>query len=86
MKTLYTEIRAPGVAKTCLKTCATFLGNVIKDQSNEKFRRINLDNNAVKERVVRVNGGLAILKGVGFTQATDGTNYLELKDVDLAVL
>ena len=86
VKTLYTEIRAPGVAKTCLKTCNTFIGNVLKDQNNEKFRRINLDNNAVKERVVKVNGGLAILKGVGFAPASDGTNFLQLENVDVAVL
>ena len=64
------------MAKTCLKTCNTFISNVIKDQNNEKFRRINLDNNAVKERVVKVNGGLAILKAVGFGPASDGTNFL----------
>ena len=86
VKTLYTEIRAPGVAKTCLKTCNTFISNVIKDQNNEKFRRINLDNNAVKERVVKVNGGLAILKAVGFSPASDGTNFLQLETVDMAVL
>ena len=31
VKTLYTEIRAPGVAKTCLKTCCTFMRNILKD-------------------------------------------------------
>lgn len=47
VKTLYTEMRAPGVAKTCLKTCCTFIRNLIKDPENDKFRRINLDNEAV---------------------------------------
>ena len=47
VKTLYTEIRSPGVAKLCLKTCCTFMRNVVKDSENEKFRKINLDNNAV---------------------------------------
>ena len=37
VQTLYTEIRAPGVAKTCLKTCYTFIKNVQGDPSNEKF-------------------------------------------------
>ena len=31
VKTLYTEVRAPGVAKLCMKTCCTFLRNVVKD-------------------------------------------------------
>ena len=47
VKTLYTDIRAPGVAKTCLKTVATFMKNVQKDPENEKFRKVNLDNGAV---------------------------------------
>jgi hypothetical protein len=74
VKTLYTEIRSPGVAKTCFKTCCTFVRNVMKDPENEKFRKINLDNEAVQKRVGKINGGLAILRGVGFEQATDGSN------------
>ena len=86
VKTLYTEVRSPGVAKTCLKTCCTFMRNVVKDSENEKFRKINLDNNAVQTRVAKVNGGLAILKAVGFVQATDGTNTLFMQTVDLPVI
>lgn len=84
--TLYTEMRAPGVAKTCLKTCATFIGNVLKDKTNEKFRRVNLDNEAVQKRVAKINGGLMILKAAGFEHATDGTNQLEIQNVDEKVL
>ena len=76
VKTLYTEIRAPGVAKLCLKTVCTFMKNVQKDPANEKFRKVNLENNAVQQRVAKVNGGIAILKAVGFKQAEDGGNYL----------
>ena len=85
VKTLYTELRAPGVAKTCLKTCCTFIRNVLKDPSNEKFRRVNLDNEAVQKRVGKINGGLIILKAVGFSEASDG-NYLIIENVDEAVL
>lgn len=84
--TLYTEIRAPGVAKTCLKTCSVFMGNVLKDTSNEKFRRINLDNEAVQKRIAKINGGLLILKGAGFAQATDGTNSLYMTEIDVELL
>ena len=85
VKTLYTELRAPGVAKTCLKTVATFIRNAKKDPSNEKFRKINLDNENVQKRVGKINGGLAILKAVGFKQADDG-NYMQLAEVNDAVL
>lgn len=37
VKTLYTEDRAPGVAKTCLKTIGIYTGNVMKDPSDPKF-------------------------------------------------
>lgn len=85
--TLYTEFRAPGVGQTCFKTCQTLLGNLLKDPSNEKFRRVNLDNEAIKKRVSTINGGLSILKGAGFFKAEDG-NYLtiEQSQVDSVLL
>ena len=87
VKTLYTEIRAPGVAKLCLKTVCTFIKNVQKDPSNEKFRKVNLENAAVQTRVAKVNGGVAILKAVGFKMAEDGGNYLIMtQEPDLAVI
>ena len=58
---------------------------MIKDPENEKFRRVNLDNDAVQKRVGKVNGGLAILRGVGFENAPDG-NFLVLEKVDMDVL
>ena len=46
MKTIYTEDRQPGIAKTCFKTITVYLGNVLKDPSEEKFKKINLTNEA----------------------------------------
>ena len=86
VKTLYTDMRAPGVAKLCLKTCCTFVRNLIKDPDNDKFRRINMDNEAVQKRVTKINGGLLILKGVGFTEAKDGTNSLVMETVNKELL
>ena len=48
VNSIYTANRSPGVAKTCFKTLSTFGNNVLKDASNEKFRKVNLDNAAVK--------------------------------------
>lgn len=47
VKTLYTEERQPGVAKTCLKTISVLTGNVTKDPSDPKFQSINLGNEAI---------------------------------------
>ena len=44
VRTLYTEDRQPGVAKTCIKTISIYIGNVLKDTKEEKFRKINLSN------------------------------------------
>ena len=46
VRTIYTEDRQPGVAKTCFKTCHVYLGNVLKDREEEKYKRINLGNEA----------------------------------------
>jgi hypothetical protein len=37
VKTLYTEDRQPGVAKTAFKTCAAYTGNVVKDPNDPKY-------------------------------------------------
>ena len=85
VKTLYTDFRAPGVAKTCLKTCCTFISNVLKDPSNEKFRKVNLENEAVQKRVAKINGGLKILRAAGYEDAPDGS-HLFMPNVDEALL
>lgn len=46
VKTLYTEDRQPGVAKTCLKTISVYTGNVLKDPNEPKYQSINLANEA----------------------------------------
>ena len=38
VKTLYTEDRQPGVAKTCFKTISVYTGNVLKDPNDPKFQ------------------------------------------------
>ena len=73
------------MAKTCLKTCFTFIKNVQGDPSNEKFRRVNLENAAVQKRVAKINGGLQILKAVGFVTSDDGSCMM-MSDANDAVL
>ena len=84
--TQFTEVSAPGVAKTCLKTIALLIKNVIDDQENEKHRKVNLNNNAFQMRVVKVNGAVSILHAVGFKPLDDGSNMLKLDNPDQNVL
>lgn len=87
VETLYTEKRKPGVAKTCFKTFNTFLKNVLKDPSNEKFRQLNLMNEKIQERIAKINGGLMMLKGVGFKVTPDGEKMiLDEGDIDLDLI
>ena len=76
VKTLYTEDRQPGVAKTCFKTCQVYLTNVLKDRNEEKFQKINIGNEAFQKRVGKITGGTNILKGAGFVEQADGTLYM----------
>ena len=54
---------------------------MLKDPTNEKFRKVNLDNEAIKKRVSTINGGLSVLKGAGFAKADDG-NYLQVEAIN----
>ena len=47
IKKLYSVVRVPGVANDCLKICHALIKNLISDQSNEKYKKINLDNKAI---------------------------------------
>ena len=83
VKTLYTEDRQPGVAKTCFKTITVYLNNALKDPMDDKFKRINQANEAFQKRVGKINGGVNILKGAGFVEQDDGTLYLDHYDQNL---
>ena len=84
VKTLYTEDRNPGIAKTCFKTINIYVGNVVKDPSEPKFQSINLLNEAFQKRVGKINGGRMILKGFGFEEDADGSKLtLSKYDADL---
>jgi hypothetical protein len=58
IRTLYTEERNPGVAKTCFSTLKAYMSNVLKDVKEEKYRKIKLTNEAFHKRVGKINGGL----------------------------
>jgi hypothetical protein len=83
IRTLYTEERNPGVAKTCLSTLKAYMSNVLKDVKEEKYRKIKLTNEAFHKRVGKINGGLQVLKGIGFADAGE---ELIMTEVDEALI
>ena len=49
---------------------------MLKNPTEEKFRKVNMDNAAVQKRVGDINGNKFILKGMGFVENPDGSNSL----------
>ena len=64
IKKTHKDTNDEGVA-TCFKTLLLYLGNVMKDPEDAKFRTIKLANGAFQKRVQSV-GGDAFLRRVGF--------------------
>ena len=82
IETLYREDRLPGVAKDCFKMIHLICKNIIKDPSEMKFRSINLENEKIRDKIAKINGGLMVLKGLGFTMS-DADTRMVLEDDQL---
>ncbi len=80
---LYPEEIYPDIGPGCKKLLRAYLGNLAKDPENPKFKKINKENKAFKEKVGDVKGGLAFIKAVGFQ---DKGTTLEIEHVDLPAL
>ena len=48
----------PDKAKTFFETCQIYANNIIKNNGEEKFRKINKENKAFQSRIVDVFGGV----------------------------
>lgn len=60
---------------------------MLKDQNEEKFRTLKMDNAKVKERIVDMAGAAMFLKGVGFEILNDkGIMYAKKEDWDVNLI
>ncbi|XP_020584142.1 plant UBX domain-containing protein 2 [Phalaenopsis equestris] len=77
---------AEGSAETAIK----LLGNVFREPSNEKFRKIRMGNPRIKEAIGEVIGGVELLECVGFRiREEDGEKWAtmgELTPESIAVI
>lgn len=72
----------PEGMRVCFKTLLVYMGNIIKNPSEPKFRKINAKNPNFQARVGNILGGLVILKDCGFEEDSEG--FLVLKqDADI---
>ncbi|KRX06977.1 UBA-like protein [Pseudocohnilembus persalinus] len=74
----------PDKAMTTLKTIGLYIGNIIKNPDEEKFRKINTGNNAFQKRVADSFGGQATLENCGFQLNSEG--FLVLQNPDIQFL
>lgn len=56
----------------CCKTLNKLLSNIVANPEEAKYRKINLKNEAIKNRIVSIQGGLAVLKAAGFEEESNG--------------
>ncbi|CAM9954587.1 unnamed protein product, partial [Ectocarpus fasciculatus] len=74
-----------GLGGTAMKTCLAYIKNALTKPEEEKFRSINLDNNAFKNRVATCIGGVALLKAVGFAKE-ESRLFMSMEARDEALL
>lgn len=60
------------MAQTAFKTCHTIITNALANPTEEKFKKINLNNENFQKRVGKITGALSILKGAGFEDNNEG--------------
>ena len=68
-----------GVA-TAVRTMTKMLRNIVANPDAPKFRRVRLSNDAIRQRVVAIDGAVDALLAAGFTrqQEQDGQDVLLL--------
>ena len=73
------QYKAGGDGGNCLKILVAYVGNVYEKGTEEKFRTINMDNNAYKGKVKPFIGAKKLLQQIGFEE-TDDLNLVMVED------
>lgn len=68
IKTLYPSFRAGDTTKNCFNTIRLVLSNIIKNSSEEKYRKVKTTNPNFQERVGKIELALKVLAALGFVQ------------------
>jgi hypothetical protein len=68
IKTLYPPFREGDKTKTCLNTIKVILSNIVKNESEEKFRKVKITNPNFHERVGQITLAMKILSTLGFEE------------------
>ena len=80
------QYRAGGDGGKCLKVLHTYVGNVVDNPNEEKFKTINMENKVFKNKVKPFIGGKHLLVAVGFKENEGGTALILKEDADPKLL
>jgi thiol-disulfide isomerase/thioredoxin len=78
--------RAAGDGGNCLKVLIAYVGNVVKNPDEQKFKSINMENKAFKFKVKPLKGAKALLEAVGFEPNESGDALVLREDADVKLL
>lgn len=62
------DANPPEVRRVCLQTLNVYIGNVVDNPLEPKYRKIRTGNAAFQKRVVAADGGLDFLLAAGFAR------------------
>ena len=79
--------RAGGDGGKCLKILKAYVGNVVDNPTEEKFKTINMENKAFRMKVKPFIGSKKLLLAVGFAPKEGDVTLLVLKpEADMGIL
>jgi hypothetical protein len=84
--TKVSSYRAGGDGGNCLKILKAYIGNIVKNPDEVKYRKINMENKAYKTKVKPFLGAKSLLLCLGFSPSEDGTALELAEDADMKVL
>lgn len=84
--TKVSSYRAGGDGGNCLKILKAYIGNVVKNPGEPKYKKINMENKAYKTKVKPFLGAKNLLLAIGFAPTDDGTALELTEDADMEVL
>lgn len=68
LKIIYPTFRAEDVCKNAYNTLKLILSNIVKNSSEEKFRKVKKTNPNFHERVGKLEAGMKVLSSLGFVE------------------
>lgn len=84
--TKVSSYRAGGDGGNCLKILKAYIGNVVKNPDDPKYRKINMENKAYRTKVKPFMGAKSLLLCLGFSQNEKGTAFELDEDADMKVM